>query len=122
MLHVRIVLPTLWPALRVYLPPTEWPFPVFILGLSPCLLVPSFVVFSHQVLEAYSFLKKSLTWNGSGGEWRWGDGALGGVEGRRNCGWDVLYERRNLFPILKITKEHVVSKASRGVEGRQTDM
>lgn len=66
MLHVGIVSLTLWPALRVYLPPTEWPFPVFILGLSPCLLVPSFVLFSHHVLEAYSFLKKSPTWNGLG--------------------------------------------------------
>lgn len=45
------------------------------------------------------------------------------MEGKRNWGWDELYERRNLFSIFKITKEHVViSEVIRGVEGRQTDM
>lgn len=51
-----------------------------------------------------------------------GGGVMGSQEEWKGGETVVLYERRNLFPILKITKEHVVSKASRGVEGRQTDM
>ena len=74
-------------------------------------------------MEVYSFLKRNKTGNGPWGGWRWCEGELGGVEGKRNWGWDELYERRNLFSIFKITKEHVViSEVIRGVEGRQTDM
>lgn len=44
------------------------------------------------------------------------------MEGRENCSRDVLNERRNLFLIFNITKEHVVvSEAIHGGEGRRTD-
>lgn len=69
-------------------------------------LVPSFAVLCCCLLEGYYFLKGNGEGE-SGGGGRW-EGA-GRNEGRGNCGWDVLLEKRIYFQLKKRRQYRIVT-------------
>lgn len=72
--------------------------PALILGFLPFLFVSCFIMIGCCVLETHSFLRQLK------GKWIWGRGVAWRTDWKRNCGWNVSYDRRLKFQLKNTFK------------------